>query len=236
MSFRASTHVVGMQSPESGILASASQNLTRSPYKQHQKAASSYGARSSSSRTSVASPIYPPSEMVAPSVSINSQVSNQIPVPSRSTSVNEPCCVCGCQDKQTFTCVQCNNDSFCDSCWGKERPHRPGAVGIDGLPHEKTNRQVVERLRQILDPTRTSEQQQGLHKNDEDTTWFGIARDSANLPIFQDYGRYATIMAESRTPEVNVRYPQLISFIGQTGMQSIPFTDKSRHANGIESF
>jgi hypothetical protein len=90
---------------------------------------------------------------------------------------------------------------------------------MDGLPHEKTNRQVVERLRQILDPTRSTEEQESLHRSDEDTTWFGIARDSANLPIFQDYGRYATIMTESQTLEVNVRYPQLVSFIGQTGMK-----------------
>jgi hypothetical protein len=128
--------------------------------------------------------------------------------------------VCSSENKQTFTCVQCNNDAFCDDCWGKERPHRPGAVGIDGLPHERTNRQVVERLRQILDPHRSTEEQQILHRSDEDTTWFGIARDSANLPIFQDYGRYATIMTESQTPEVNVRYPQLVSFIGQTGMKA----------------
>jgi hypothetical protein len=115
--------------------------------------------------------------------------------------------------------VQCNNDAFCDKHWDEERPHRPGAVGFDGLPHEKTDRNVVKRLRDILESTRTAEEQQIEHKNDEDTTWFGIARDPANLPIFQDYGRYAKIMAESQTVEVNIRTPQLISFVGQTGMK-----------------
>lgn len=90
-----------------------------------------------------------------------------------------------------------------------------------GLPHEKTDRNVVNRLRDILEPKRTVEEQQSLHKNDEDTTWFGIARDTANLPIFQDYGRYGTIMSESQTSENNVRYPQLVSFIGQTGSKSL---------------
>jgi energy-coupling factor transporter ATP-binding protein EcfA2 len=52
---------------------------------------------------------------------------------------------------------------------------------------------------------------------DKDTTWFGIARDSNKQPIFQDYGRYATIIANSTTGEFKVRYPQLISIIGQTG-------------------
>ncbi|KAE8449132.1 hypothetical protein EG329_008516 [Mollisiaceae sp. DMI_Dod_QoI] len=154
-----------------------------------------------------------------------SQVSNRsfrsahvtFPPPSRSNSVTKPCDVCGTTCVKTWTCIQCNNDSFCDDCWGKERAHRPGAVGFDGKPHEKTDRRVVERLREILEPERTPEQQQESHRNDEDTTWFGIARDSANLPIFQDYERYASIMAQSRTSEVNVRYPQLVSFIGQTG-------------------
>lgn len=154
-----------------------------------------------------------------------SQVSNRsfqsAPVtflpPSRSSSVVEPCDVCKAPGITTWTCIQCNNDSFCNDCWAKERAHRPGAVGFDGKPHEKTDRRVVERLRGILEPERTPEQQQELHRSDEDTTWFGIARDSANLPIFQDYERYASIMAQSRTSEVNVRYPQLVSFIGQTG-------------------
>lgn len=88
---------------------------------------------------------------------------------------------------------------------------------MHGLPHEKTDRNVVNRLREILEPKLTPEQHQNLHRSDEDTTWFGIARDAANLPIFQDYGRYNTIMLESQTAENNVRYPQLVSFIGQTG-------------------
>lgn len=139
------------------------------------------------------------------------------PPPSRSDSGAEPCDVCEKTHVTTWTCIQCNNDSFCDDCWGKERAHRHGAVGFDGKPHEKTDRKVVKRLREILEPERSPEQQQELHRGDEDTTWFGIARDSANLPIFQDYERYASIMAQSRTSEVNVRYPQLVSFIGQTG-------------------
>jgi hypothetical protein len=136
--------------------------------------------------------------------------------PSRSSSMTCPCDVCQ-RNVRTWTCIQCNNDSFCDDCWGKERAHRPGAVGFDGKPHEKTDRKVVERLRMILDPKRTAEEKIKEHQNDEDTTWFGIARDSANLPIFRDYERYATIMAQSRTSQINVRYPQLVSFIGQTG-------------------
>lgn len=35
--------------------------------------------------------------------------------------------------------------------------------------------------------------------------------------MFQDYGRYSEIMAQSNTGEHSARYPQLVSFIGQTG-------------------
>jgi hypothetical protein len=38
-----------------------------------------------------------------------------------------------------------------------------------------------------------------------------------DAPIFEDYGRYAALMAESLTARFPVRYPQLVSFIGQTG-------------------
>ncbi|PQE03570.1 patatin-like serine protein [Rutstroemia sp. NJR-2017a BVV2] len=137
--------------------------------------------------------------------------------PSRCTSNTEPCVVCGSTEAKTFTCIQCNNDTFCGYCWSKERSHRPGAVGFDGKPHEKTEKRVVDRLRKILEPKRTPAEQQEQQKSDEDTTWFGIARDSANMPMFQDYGRYAKIMAQSRTSGIKVRYPQLVSFIGQTG-------------------
>jgi hypothetical protein len=121
---------------------------------------------------------------------------------------------------RVYLCVQCDG-AFCDDCWAKQFPHKPGKIGADGLPHEKTDLKVVERLRDTLDrQDRTPEEQEKLHKNDEDTTWFGIARDEANMPIFQDYGRYAAILAESLAMRRRSRYPQLVSFIGQTGMIS----------------
>lgn len=118
---------------------------------------------------------------------------------------------------KVYICVLCDG-GFCDDCWPLQFPHKPGRLGPDGLPHERTDLEVVERLRGTLDISdRTPQEQQELHKSDEDTAWFGIARDEADMPIFQDYGRYAAILAE---PQANIRrnrYPQLVSFIGQTG-------------------
>jgi energy-coupling factor transporter ATP-binding protein EcfA2 len=107
--------------------------------------------------------------------------------------------------------------NFCDDCWGKQGPHKLGRNGPDGLPHEKGDPTIVKRLKNILTPPTNTEEQQQLHVDDEDTTWFGIARDDANQPIFQDYGRYANIMSDTTSGVHTLRYPQLVSFIGQTG-------------------
>ncbi|KAK1658449.1 hypothetical protein BDP55DRAFT_758767 [Colletotrichum godetiae] len=95
--------------------------------------------------------------------------------------------------------------------------HRPGAVGLDGRPHERSNPQVVQRLREILEPTRSTTEHELEFQSDEDTTWFAAGRDSTNQPILQDYGRFATLMSDNQTPDNGNRYPQLVSFIGQTG-------------------
>lgn len=126
------------------------------------------------------------------------------------------CCICR-KEKRLWTCDQCNNDAFCDDCWDRERPHRPGAKGRGGIPHEKTDQEVVAFLQQILETSRTIEEQRFLHDNDTDTIWFGVERDSTNTPSFHDHGRYAALMADSIGGHEGPRYPELVSFIGQTG-------------------
>ncbi|KAK8015171.1 hypothetical protein PG990_008467 [Apiospora arundinis] len=132
---------------------------------------------------------------------------------------NDTCTTCQSPGKHHWICVQCSDFAFCDSCWSRWPLHQPGRVGYDGKPHEKANAQVVNRLRNILQPQWTPEAHEEQLQQDDDTTWFGIDRDSSNKPIFQDYGRFATLMGESKTLGLNdgVRYPQLVSFIGQTG-------------------
>ncbi|KAI9778775.1 MAG: hypothetical protein M1839_007865 [Geoglossum umbratile] len=101
--------------------------------------------------------------------------------------------------------------------------HRPGKVGLDGLPHEKTDPDIVKSLKAILEPPDNSEELRDLHRKDATSTWFGVVRSESQhpvkgnpLPEFKDFGRYAALMAESRPPSGDARYPQLVSFIGQT--------------------
>lgn len=91
----------------------------------------------------------------------------------------------------------------------------------NGKPHEKADPLVVDRLRQILEPTRTEEEHEAELLEDQDTTWFGYGRDASSHPQLNDYGLFAAIMAETHTEDAGERYPQLASFIGETGMHTI---------------
>ncbi|KAI1760166.1 FabD/lysophospholipase-like protein [Hypoxylon sp. FL1150] len=134
--------------------------------------------------------------------------------------LSQPCHSCGTNAEKRFTCIQCNNLAFCDACWPKWVLHTPGAVGWNGKPHEKADPIVVQRLRQILEPTRTEAEHESELLEDRDTTWFGFGRDASGHPLFHDYGRFAAIMSETVafTDETAERYPQLATFIGETGV------------------
>ena len=123
---------------------------------------------------------------------------------------------CSGSNRRTFYCVHCDC-SFCDACWDKQPAHKPNKRGTDGQAHERIDRLVVQRYRNILEPRTSVEEQDALHKDDEESTWFGIGRNGDEEPIFEDYGRFATLMAESLPNAPTTRYPQLVSFIGQTG-------------------
>lgn len=87
---------------------------------------------------------------------------------------------------------------------------------------KKTNYEVAMKIKQVLESEITEIEQEEMLREDENTTWFGIIRESGELPIFQDYGGYAQIMSDitpSRTHGAQeTLYPGLVSFVGQTGM------------------
>jgi len=138
------------------------------------------------------------------------------PMSATENPVLRVCEACELPHPVIWNCSYCDMD-FCETCWSRQGPHKAGRTGPDGLPHEQADPEIVKRLRSILSPPSDPFEQQYLHVEDEDTTWFGVARDSSGQPIFQDYGRYAAIMADSNTGEHQLRFPELVSFIGQTG-------------------
>lgn len=123
--------------------------------------------------------------------------------------------------EQRWYCNLCTV-SLCQACWERMLPHRLGRLGPDNVPHEKTDHNVAEKIQASLEPKMTEAEQEELHRLDDNTTWFGVARDEMDEPIFQDYGRYATLMAEcssiqrASSNRGASRYPGLVSFVGQT--------------------
>ena len=118
---------------------------------------------------------------------------------------------------ETFFCHQCASH-FCDRCWRRQASHLPGKLAVDGLPHEKIDIRIATRLKKILNSSNGPREQDALHQDDETTIWFGIERNYADVPTFQDYQRYSTLMLEHMPARHESRYPQLVSFVGQTGM------------------
>ncbi|KAE9377253.1 hypothetical protein N431DRAFT_542623 [Stipitochalara longipes BDJ] len=117
-------------------------------------------------------------------------------------------------------------------------------VDLDGFPHEKTDVNVVNSLKGILDPPSSLDTLKKLHEDDAGSKWFGVERSDhphpvtgLHQPVFRNYGRYATLMAESRPSNGCTRYPQLVSFIGQTSNGDStsdfpsPVVGASRHDN-----
>jgi energy-coupling factor transporter ATP-binding protein EcfA2 len=86
-----------------------------------------------------------------------------------------------------------------------------------GLPHEKTNPAVARKIFYTLQSDHDTKEQALQHVKDEDTSWFGTGRDEQDDVVFQDFGRYARLMAEKSARYRRVRYPALVSFVGQTG-------------------
>lgn len=124
---------------------------------------------------------------------------------------------CNNSAAQTFFCHQCDSH-LCTRCWSRQASHFPGKVAVDGLPHEKSDFRIATRLEQILNSSNSPREQDALHRVDETTIWFGIERNYAEVPTFQDYQRYSTLMQEYMPARNETRYPQLVSFVGQTGM------------------
>ena len=88
-------------------------------------------------------------------------------------------------------------------------------MGIDGRQHEKVDEEVVQRLQQIFGQP-SQDEQSNRHGGDIDTTWFGVDKD-ANQSFLHSSNRLVEVLHESQTGEFTERFPQLVSFVGQTG-------------------
>lgn len=138
------------------------------------------------------------------------------------------CCeVCKKHVSSISYCNVCES-SFCRTCWDSQFKHKINRSAQRAVPHERTDHKIAKIIETVLGVNKTDEEQAVLHQNDQDTTWFGIIREDSELPIFRDYGRFASLMTNTSTSKGSrdftgivdgrdTRYPCLVSFVGQTG-------------------
>ena len=165
-----------------------------------------------------------------------------ITTPSRDTQIITPrtrrhksgdqlCDNCGKHGENREYCNVCDR-TFCTRCWALQITHKGQRKAPGSIPHEKTDYRIAKKIKAILEAKTTSAEQDELHKNDEDTIWFGVIREDAELPTFRDYGKFAGIMTDTLNPSLchdsdrtvgmrDHRVPSLVSFVGQTGKYAI---------------
>ncbi|KAI0965763.1 hypothetical protein F4678DRAFT_467205 [Xylaria arbuscula] len=125
------------------------------------------------------------------------------------------CEVCEREEGLDF-CSGCN-EYYCNTCWEKRRAHRDGKqLGPGGIPHERVSPEIVKRVDACVTGPVNERDEREQHEDDQDTTWFGLDRDSGGDPVLSEYRRYASIMMSNTTEMSTVQYPGLVSFVGQT--------------------
>lgn len=139
-------------------------------------------------------------------------------------SQDEDTCECGKARlvvDECYFCWPCDGTIFCKECWDKCPPHKKRRFGgsrTAGLPHEKSDPAIARKIFETLQADHSIEKQAFLHVQDEDTSWFGAGNDEVTGDVvFQDFGRYSRLMAETSAQYRRVRFPALVSFVGQTG-------------------
>ena len=138
----------------------------------------------------------------------------------RGPSPRESLAVCEqCQFEQSFVsyCPACSFH-FCRDHWDGQPLHH-GQRLVNGVPHEKTDPLVAKKVKSIIEPSISEEEQAQLHRADDDTTWFGVLPDATDTSqrLFHDFGRYEEFLSQSMFSPKSGQFPSLISFVGPTG-------------------
>ncbi|TGJ68442.1 hypothetical protein EYR41_007494 [Orbilia oligospora] len=127
---------------------------------------------------------------------------------------------CGeCEESGPYLkCMVCNlcQVAYCEPCWPKIAAHKVGKKGLKGIRkqvHEPIDPVIERKLEKILEPQVGEEDQEALHRQDEETAWFAVIKDNKDKLVFQDLGRYGEIVSGLNEET----YPALVSFVGSTG-------------------
>lgn len=102
-------------------------------------------------------------------------------------------------------------------------PHRPGKLGRDRMPHERTNYYIAKRFGTILHPPNSLDTLQSMHEEDELSTWFGVITKTKNEYTLRAHSTFTDLMAQSQQSGQTTKFPHLVSFIGQTSINNFLF-------------
>jgi flagellar biosynthesis GTPase FlhF len=114
-------------------------------------------------------------------------------------------------------CPACSFN-FCRDHWDGQILHKDQRL-VNGVPHEKTDPHLAQRIKSIIEPSVTEEHQDQLHKKDDDATLFGVLPkpNTVGQLLFHDFGRYEEFLSQSMYTPKSGQFPSLISFVGPTG-------------------
>jgi energy-coupling factor transporter ATP-binding protein EcfA2 len=143
--------------------------------------------------------------------------------------VGAQCSMCNQTSAQVWSCSGCFIN-YCEPCWPKQPLHKMALSAAEGLAHERTAYDVAKKIKAVLSPSTSDLEREKQHREDIDTTWFGVVREDGGPHLFRDYGRYANLIGgvkqlrlkdpgaiPSLEDETETLYPGLVSFVGQTG-------------------
>jgi hypothetical protein len=84
------------------------------------------------------------------------------------------CPLCENTSPQVFWFCGVCKLAYCDGCWDTQAPHRMKSRALASTPHEKTPLDIAEMVGKVLGPTEDVEKREELHREDENTAWFGM--------------------------------------------------------------
>ncbi|KAI0974552.1 hypothetical protein F4678DRAFT_458515 [Xylaria arbuscula] len=111
-------------------------------------------------------------------------------------------------------CVECDAD-YCEDCWKAIEPHKNRT---SSTKHKRSDPKLADLLKDILlQPTRSEEQQERLHKEDARTLWFGVLSDEDGKQFIHEGSVYEDLIFENPAVQPWGIYPGLVTFVGETG-------------------
>lgn len=123
-------------------------------------------------------------------------------------------------DVPHWLCIPCSS-TYCDVCWDRQGPHKPGKIALDPRLHEKTNKGVFDRLQAVFDPPASHE----LLEDRAATLWLGVKPSpSVDQSIYEscfETRRFSELQTQTSDPQIPGRARFLVSFLGQAGIYPI---------------